>query len=171
MRGIDRSIRIKDMKIIATIVITLRRIAAVPAHGQGIAVTPVEARPSEIGPAQYFTGSVVIDPLFAATEHTRAGGARVTFAPGARSAWHTHPAGQTLIVTSGTGWVQEWGGQRREIRQGDVVWTPPGVKHWHGGTAANGMSHVAIQEAVNGQVVRWMEHVGDEQYLATPGVP
>ena len=88
-----------------------------------------------------------------------------------RTAWHSHPAGQTLVVTSGTGWVQEWGGSRREIRPGDVIWTPPGVKHWHGGTAANGMSHVVILEAVDGSVVRWMEHVSDQQYLATPAAP
>ena len=98
-----------------------------------------------------------MDPLFAATDHTRATGGHVTFEPGARTAWHTHPAGQTLIVTSGIGWVQQWGGEKREIRPGDVIWTPPGVKHWHGATATNGMSHIAIQEQVDGKVVDWME--------------
>lgn len=161
------------MKKLASIAAALGLLAAAPAHGHGqsIEITPVAARPSAVGAAENFTGSVVIDPLFAATTHTRATASRVTFHPGARSAWHSHPAGQRLVVTSGTGWIQEWGGTRREIRPGDVVWTPPGVKHWHGATAANGMSHVAIQETVNGEVVRWMEHVGDEQYLATPGEP
>ncbi len=147
---------------------TLAALSPVYAHAQQIEVAPIGARPSEVGSAQYFTGSAVIDPLFAATPHTRAAGVQVTFAPGARSAWHSHPAGQTLIVTSGTGWVQEWGGRRREIRPGDVVWTPPGVKHWHGATEANGMSHIALQEAVNGEVVRWMEHVTDAQYRGAP---
>lgn len=106
----------------------------------------------------------MVDPLFAATANTRATGGHVTFEPGARSAWHTHPAGQTLIVTSGIGWVQQWGGERREIKPGDVIWTPPGVKHWHGATATNGMRHIAIQEQVDGKVVDWMEQVSDEQY-------
>ena len=104
-------------------------------------------------------------PLFGATAHTRASGGHVTFEPGARSAWHTHPAGQTLIVTSGVGWVQEWGGVKREIRPGDVVWTPPGVKHWHGAAATSGMSHIAITNVVGGKNVDWMEKVSDEQYL------
>jgi quercetin dioxygenase-like cupin family protein len=147
---------------------SLALLAAAPAEAQQIEITPLEARPSGIGSAENFTGSVFIDPLFSTTAHTRATGARVTFAPGARSAWHTHPAGQTLIVTSGTGWVQEWGGERREIRPGDVIWTPPGVKHWHGGTATHGMSHIAIQETVDGEAVEWMEHVTDEQFLAGP---
>ena len=94
----------------------------------------------------------------------RSTGGHVTFEPGARSAWHTHPAGQILIVTSGVGWVQEWNGDKREIRPGDVIWTPPGVKHWHGATATNEMSHVAIQELVDGRNVDWMEDVSDEQY-------
>jgi quercetin dioxygenase-like cupin family protein len=159
------------MKNHIAIAIAFGLLAAAPAQGQGIEITPITARPSTLGSAENFTGSVVIDPLFAATSHTRATASRVTFQPGARSAWHSHPAGQTLVVTSGNGWIQEWGGTRREIRPGDVVRTQPGVKHWHGATATNGMSHVAIQESVNGEVVRWMEHVGDEQYLAKPGVP
>src|SRR5688500_17469235 len=139
------------MKHLTTVAVALGVLAAAPAHGQGIEITPVAARPSTLGPAENFTGSVVIDPLFAATAHTRATASQVTFQPGARSAWHSHPAGQTLVVTSGTGWIQEWGGARREIRPGDVVRTQPGVKHWHGATATNGMSHVAIQETVNGE--------------------
>jgi quercetin dioxygenase-like cupin family protein len=117
--------------------------------------------------AQYFTGSVRVDPLFAATDQTRVTVGHVTFEPGARTAWHTHPAGQILIVTSGTGWVQEWGSEKQEIKPGDVVWIPSGVKHWHGATATNGMSHIAIQEIVDGRNVDWMEKVTEEQYNMT----
>ena len=118
------------------------------------------------GPQEYFTGAVRIDPLFEAPDPSRARGASVTFEPGARSAWHTHPLGQTLIVTSGLGWTQCWGGPKEEIRSGDVIWCPPGVKHWHGATPTMAMSHIAIQEALNGKVVDWMEKVTDEQYRA-----
>jgi quercetin dioxygenase-like cupin family protein len=121
-------------------------------------------QPSRRGAEGNFTGSVTITPLFGATERTRASGGSVTFTPGARSVWHTHPAGQTLIITAGTGWVQEWGRPKQEIKAGDVVWTPPGVKHWHGATATESMTHVAVQEHVDGSVVRWMEPVTDEQY-------
>jgi quercetin dioxygenase-like cupin family protein len=146
--------------------LSLAVVAAAPAaaNAQSIEIIPNESRPSARGSAQNFTGSVVVDPLFAATAHTRASGGLVTFEPGARSAWHSHPAGQTLIVTSGIGWVQAWGGERQEIKPGDVIWTPPGVKHWHGATATNGMRHIAIQEHVDGKVVDWMEQVSDEQY-------
>jgi quercetin dioxygenase-like cupin family protein len=116
------------------------------------------------GPADWFTGSVRIDPLFAAAEPARAQGAAVTFEPSARTAWHTHPLGQTLIVTFGLGWVQREGGPIEEIRPGDVVWFEPGEKHWHGASPASAMTHIAIQEALNGKVVDWMEKVGDEQY-------
>ena len=122
------------------------------------------SQPSGKGPDDWFTGTVRIDPLFAATEPSRVSAALVTFEPGARSAWHTHPAGQILIVTSGTGWVQDWGGEKREIKPGDVVWIPPGVKHWHGATATNAMRHIAVQETVDGRNVDWMEKVTDEQY-------
>jgi quercetin dioxygenase-like cupin family protein len=124
------------------------------------------SQPSGKGPADYFTGTVRIDPLFQAPDPARARGASVTFEPGARTAWHTHPLGQTLIVTSGGGWVQAWGGPVEDIHPGDVVWFPPGEKHWHGGTATTAMTHIAIQEALDGKVVDWMEHVSDEQYLA-----
>jgi quercetin dioxygenase-like cupin family protein len=107
---------------------------------------------------------VRVDPLFAATAPSRVAGAYVTFEPGSRSAWHTHPLGQTLVVTAGSGWVQQEGGRRQELRPGDVVWTPPGVKHWHGATAANGMTHMAIQESLDGRNVEWQEKVSDEQY-------
>jgi 4-carboxymuconolactone decarboxylase len=133
-------------------------------NGSAIEVTPNESRPSARGAAPNFTGSVVIDPLFDATEHTHATGGLVTFEPSARTAWHTHPAGQTLIVTSGVGWVQEWNGDRREIKPGDVVWIPPAVKHWHGATATNRMSHIAITYMVNGKNVDWLEPVSDEEY-------
>ena len=107
---------------------------------------------------------VRIDPLFEAPEPARVRGASVTFEPGARTAWHSHPLGQTLIVTSGLGWTQCWGGPKEEIRPGDVIWCPPGVKHWHGATPSTAMSHIAIQEALNGKVVEWMEQVSEAQY-------
>ena len=122
------------------------------------------SQPSAKGSADYFTGAVRIDPLFEAPEPARVRGASVTFEPGARTAWHTHPLGQTLIVTSGLGWAQRWGGAKEEIRPGDVVWFPPGEKHWHGAAPATAMTHIAVQEALNGKVVDWMEHVTDQQY-------
>jgi len=131
---------------------------------QEITVTRVGAQPSTVGPAENFTGSVHVDSRFRASAPGRVGGGLVTFEPGARSAWHVHPLGQTLIVTAGVGLVQNWGGPAQEIRPGDVVWIPPGVKHWHGATATNGMSHIAIAEALDGKAVEWMEQVSDEQY-------
>jgi quercetin dioxygenase-like cupin family protein len=119
---------------------------------------------SRKGPADWFTGSVRIDPLFQARDPARAGGARVTFEPGARTAWHTHPLGQTLIITLGLGWVQREDGPVEEVRSGDVVWFPPGEKHWHGASAATAMTHIAIQETLNGKNVDWLEKVSDEQY-------
>jgi len=116
------------------------------------------------GPAEWFTGAVRVDPLFEAPEPARGRGASVTFEPGARTAWHTHPLGQTLIVTFGVGWVQLEGGPVEEIRPGDVVWIAPGEKHWHGASPTSGMTHIAIQEALNGKVVDWMEKVSDNQY-------
>ena len=122
------------------------------------------SQPSAKGPADWFTGIVRIDPLFQAPEPAHAQGASVTFEPGARTAWHTHPLGQTLIVSSGVGRVQKWGGSIEEIRPGDVVWFEPDEKHWHGASATVAMTHIAIQEALNGEVVDWMEKVSDEQY-------
>jgi len=122
------------------------------------------SQPSTAGSADSFTGSVRINPLFAAHDPSRVSGASVTFEPGARTAWHTHPLGQTLIVTAGVGWVQQWGSQIQAIRPGDVVQIPPGVKHWHGATATTAMTHTAIQEALNGSPVDWMEQVSAEQY-------
>jgi quercetin dioxygenase-like cupin family protein len=124
------------------------------------------SRPSAKGPADYFTGQVRVDPLFEAPEPARVRGASVTFEPGARTAWHTHPLGQTLIVISGFGRVQRLGGEIEEIRPGDVVWFAPGEKHWHGAGPATAMTHIAIQEALDGKVVDWMEKVSDEQYRA-----
>jgi quercetin dioxygenase-like cupin family protein len=124
------------------------------------------SHPSGKGPAEYFTGAVRVDPLFQAADPARVVGASVTFEPGARTAWHTHPLGQTLIVTAGCGWVQREGGPREEIRAGDVVWFAPAEKHWHGAAPANAMTHIAIQEALNGKVVDWMEKVSDAQYRA-----
>jgi quercetin dioxygenase-like cupin family protein len=121
-------------------------------------------KPSSKGPAEWFTGSVRIDPLFSPPDPARVSGALVTFEPGARTAWHTHPLGQTLFVTSGLGWVQREGGPIEEIRPGDVVWFSPGEKHWHGATATTAMSHIAIQEKLNGSPVDWMEQVSDAQY-------
>jgi len=132
-------------------------------NAQHLVITRRGSQPTTKGSPENFTGSVVITPLFAATDHTRAAGASVTFEPGARTAWHTHPAGQTLIVTSGTGWVQEWGGEKQEVKPGDVMWTPPGVKHWHGATTTSALTHIAIQERVDGKVVDWMEPVTDQQ--------
>lgn len=131
---------------------------------QSITVVRSGSQPSSQGPAEYFTGSVRVEPLFPATGPSRLSGARVTFEPGARTAWHTHPLGQTLIVSAGTGWVHQWGGPVEEMKEGDVVRIPPGVKHWHGATATTRMTHIALQEQLDGKVVDWMEKVSDEQY-------
>ena len=120
--------------------------------------------PSGAGPSEWFTGRVRIDPLASPTEPSRVAANHVTFEPGARTAWHTHPLGQTLIVTAGFGWTQREGGPVEEIRPGDVVWFEPGEKHWHGATATTGMSHIAVQERLDGKHVDWLEHVTDDQY-------
>jgi quercetin dioxygenase-like cupin family protein len=122
------------------------------------------SQPSAKGPADWFTGTVRIDPLFQPTAPTRAAAAIVTFEPAARTAWHTHPLGQTIIITSGLGWAQLEGGPVEEIRPGDVVWFPPGEKHWHGASPTTAMTHIAIQESLDGKVVDWMEKVTDDQY-------
>lgn len=127
-------------------------------------ITRADARPSNKGPSGWFTGTVRIDPLFQAAAPARAAGACVTFEPGARTAWHTHPLGQTLIVVSGCGRAQREGGPVEEIHPGDVVWFPPGEKHWHGASPATTMSHIAVQEALDGKTVEWLEKVSDEQY-------
>ena len=169
------------MKVTVTAVASLLLLALVLAHtdraraassaappvtsaSQNITISRSGSQLSTSGPAQYFTGSVCIDPLFKANDPLHASGSYVTFEPGARSAWHTHPFGQILIVTSGTGWIQQWGGPVEEIHQGDVVHIPPGVKHWHGATPTTSMTHIALQEQLDGQAATWMEKVSDEQY-------
>ena len=127
------------------------------------------SQPSGKGSAENFTGNVRMDPLFEAPDPARARGASVTFEPGARTAWHTHPLGQTLIVTSGCGWVQSEGDPKEEMRPGDVVWCPPKEKHWHGATPTTAVTHIAIQEQLDGKAVDWMEKVSDEQYQAPAG--
>ena len=131
-----------------------------------LTITRNGTHPSAKGPSEYFMGAVRVDRIFNATAPSRTSAGSVTFEPGARSAWHTHPLGQTLVVTSGLGLVQQWGAPVQEIRPGDVVWIPPGVKHWHGASPTNAMTHTAIQEHLDGKVVDWMEKVSDEQYGA-----
>lgn len=133
---------------------------------QKIKITPSGSQPSQQVPSENFTGSARVEPLFQANSPARAAGARVSFEPGARTAWHSHPLGQILIVTAGTGRVQRWGDPVEEIRQGDVVWTPPGQKHWHGASANTEMTHIAITEELDGKRVEWMEKVSDAQYRA-----
>lgn len=132
-----------------------------PAH---MVIARAGSQASTKGPAQNFTGSVRVDPLFGARAPSSVSGAAVSFEPGARSAWHTHPMGQVLIVTAGAGRIQQWGGVVEQIRPGDVIWTPPGVKHWHGAAPTTAVTHIAIQESANGKNVEWMEKVSDEQY-------
>jgi quercetin dioxygenase-like cupin family protein len=141
---------------------------AVPAYARNgtMEIKRSGSQPSGKGPTEYFTGSVRVDPLFQAAEPARVAGASVTFEPGARTAWHTHPLGQTLIITSGRGRVQVWGGKAEEVFPGDVVWIPPNEKHWHGATPTTAMTHIAIQERLDGKAVDWMEKVSDEQYRA-----
>ena len=128
------------------------------------------SQPSGKGPAEWFTGNVRMDPLFQPTNSTRATGSLVTFEPGARTAWHSHPLGQTLVVTAGCGLVQSWGQPVKKIRPGDVVWTPGGEKHWHGATPTTAMTHISIVEQLDGKSAIWMEHVSDEEYQAGASV-
>lgn len=138
--------------------------SALAQTGQEITVQRGGSQKPTIGAAQNFTGSVQVEGPFKGSAPARVSGGTVTFEPGARTAWHTHPLGQTLIVTAGVGLVRHWGGAIQEIRTGDVVWIPPGVKHWHGAAPTTGMTHVAISEAQDGKTVDWLEHVSDEQY-------
>jgi quercetin dioxygenase-like cupin family protein len=138
--------------------------AAITGGGQQIVHAGSQA--SAVGAAEYFTGRVRIDPLWPADKGITASGSLVTFEPGARSAWHTHPAGQRLVVVSGVGLTQEWGKAVQEIRPGDVVWCPPGIKHWHGATATTAMTHLAVSGTLDGKAVEWMEKVSDAQYQA-----
>jgi quercetin dioxygenase-like cupin family protein len=162
------------MKVLAVALISFSLFALVSSQAQTstakasthstIKITRTDSLQSNQGSAQYFTGSVKVQQLFPASDPSRTSGGKVTFEAGARSAWHTHPFGQILIVTEGTGWIQQWGGPIEEIRKGDVVWIPAGVKHWHGATRSTSMTHIAIQENLNGKAVEWMEKVTDEQY-------
>jgi quercetin dioxygenase-like cupin family protein len=153
------------MKSIAATIISIGLIASsAAAQSQQLITVTRPGSPSSVGPAENFTGSVHVDSRFKGSAPATIGGGIVTFAPGARTAWHTHPLGQTLIVTAGVGLVQAWDGPVQEIRPGDIVWIPPGVKHWHGARASNGMSHIAFSEALDGKSVEWMEKVSDEQY-------
>lgn len=153
------------MKSFIATAASLFALASASAHAdETITVTRSGSQPSNKGSAQFFTGSVRVDPLFPANAPSRVSGGLVTFEPGTRSARHTHPVGQILIVTAGKGLVQRWGGPAEEIRPGDVVHIPPGVKHWHGASPTTGMSHIAIQEAVDGRNVDWLEKVSDAQY-------
>ena len=161
------------MKLLVAIIMSLFLLASAFAQtnqpgvisGAGaITITRSGSQPSAKGSVEYFTGAVRIDSRFQRSDPARVGGGIVTFEPGARTAWHTHPLGQTLIVTAGAGLIQQWGGPIQEMKQGDVVWIPPGVKHWHGATATTGMAHIAIAEALEGKTADWMEKVSDEQY-------
>ena len=162
------------MNVLAVALISLSLFAVVSSQAQTnttkaltsstIKITRSDSLQSNQGSAQYFTGSVQVPQLFPASDPSRTSGGTVTFEAGARSAWHTHPFGQILIVTEGTGWIQQWGGPIEEIRKGDVIWIPAGVKHWHGATPNTAMTHIAIQEELNGKAVEWMEKVTDEQY-------
>jgi len=131
-------------------------------------ITRCGSQPAGRGQSAYFTGTVRIDPLFRAPSPARVVGSSVTFEPGARTAWHTHPLGQTLIVTGGCGLAQRWEGPIEEIRPGEVIWFPPGEKHWHGASATTAMTHIAIQEQLDGETVHWLEQVSDEQYMRKP---
>jgi quercetin dioxygenase-like cupin family protein len=140
--------------------------ADAPMREAGQRITPAGTQPSAVGPADFFTGRVRVDPLYPANADINASGGLVTFEPGARSAWHTHPKGQYLVVTAGVGRTQEWGKPVQEIRPGDVVWCPPGIKHWHGAAPTTAMTHMAITGTADGKNVNWMEKVSDEQYNA-----
>jgi quercetin dioxygenase-like cupin family protein len=152
----------------SALAISASRLSHADAHSQPVESKMEIARggsqPSTKGSAEWFTGQVRVDPLFKAQAPARTTGGSVTFEPGARTAWHTHPLGQTLIITAGCGWVQREGGPVEEVRPGDVVWFPPGEKHWHGATRSTSMTHIAIQEQLDGKAVDWLEHVSDEQY-------
>lgn len=153
------------MKSLAALVGTALLVISAPAQADPlVTVTRAGSQPSTTGAAANFTGAVRVDSRFQGSAPARIGGGTVTFEPGARTAWHSHPLGQTLIVTAGVGWVRQWAGPIQEIKPGDIVWIPPDVKHWHGAAATTGMTHIAIAEALDGKTVTWMEQVNDEQY-------
>jgi quercetin dioxygenase-like cupin family protein len=152
------------MKIAVAFTFLSLAASALAQSDQGLRISRNGSQPATVGAAQNFTGRVRVETPFRADAPARVGGGLVTFEPGARTAWHTHPLGQTLIVTQGVGRVQRWGGPIQEIRPGDVVWIPPGEKHWHGAAPSAGMSHIAISESLDGKTVDWLEHVSDSQY-------
>jgi quercetin dioxygenase-like cupin family protein len=164
--ALSRRSFLKTTAVLATPAILRAQVDAhsTQTHPINMEIKRVGSQPSSKGPADWFTGTVRIDPLFQPKEPARASGASVTFEPGARTAWHTHALGQTLIVTAGCGWVQREGGPIEEIHPGDAISIPPGEKHWHGATPTTAMTHIAIQEALDGKVVEWMEKVSDDQY-------
>jgi len=155
---------IKTVSVASAILLMIGVAIAADPPASKVKVTRVGSQPSTAGPQQNFTGTVRVDSPFRAEAPGRVGGGIVTFEPGARTAWHAHPLGQTLIVTAGVGRVQQWGSPAEEIRPGDTVWIPAGVKHWHGASRTIGMSHVAISESLDGKSTNWMEKVSDEQY-------
>ncbi len=158
------TITIMSLLLFASVVSNAQTGEAQTPASSPIRISRNDSLESKKASAEYFTGAVRVQELFPADDPSRTSGGIVTFEPGARSAWHTHPLGQVLIVTDGTGWVQQWGGPIQEIRKGDVVRIPAGVKHWHGATPSTAMTHIAIQEQLNGKGVEWMEKVSDEQY-------
>ena len=164
------------MKLVKTLAIVSASIAlsllkATSAHAEEpntdatMQISPDGSRPAAAGPAETFTGDVMVEPLFDPNDVRTFGSAEVSFTPRARTAWHTHPGGQTLVVTTGSGWIQQWGGEKQPVNPGDVIWTPPGVKHWHGATDTTAMTHIAIQASVDGTPVDWLEHVTDADYF------
>lgn len=153
------------MNRVAIVALSFAVLNAGSATAQKMEVTSTDSRSSFIGSTTNFYGKVTVAPLYAPNGSTSSSGGLVSFGAGARSAWHTHPAGQVLIITSGSGWVQEEGQPKRNVGPGDIVWTPPGIKHWHGASATDTMSHIAITNVVDGKNVDWMEQVSDEQYL------
>jgi quercetin dioxygenase-like cupin family protein len=160
--------------VLPTLFVSLGQIPFSLASSKGADIMHIDRNgtlPSSKGPAEYFTGNVRIDMQFQREAPSRVAGATVTFEPGARTAWHSHPLGQTLIVTSGKGWTQCEGDPVVEINAGDIIWCPPGHRHWHGATPTTAMTHIAVQEALDGKVVTWMEHVSDDEYRAGPSAP
>lgn len=153
-----------DLAAISLLMVLAGQADPVPATPSAMTITSPTDRPTEKGPAETFTGAVFVDQLLAARAPSRTGAGLVAFSPGARSHWHTHPYGQALVVVEGVGWVQAWGEARRQIRAGDVVWTPPGVKHWHGASRDQALRHIAITESRDGANVDWLEAVNDDQY-------
>lgn len=152
------------VSIIALTVLLLSGTPALAVTQNKVTVSQAGSQPTTIGAAEYFTGTAKVDSRFQRDAPARIGGGIVSFEAGARTAWHTHPLGQTLIVSSGRGWVQQWESSAQQIKTGDVVWIPPGVKHWHGASANEAMAHIAVAESLDGKSVMWMEKVTDEQY-------